>query len=77
MTLKKHGFIYSNGHYLTEFKLIIDINKRESNIVNNDIIKNNIGEVVKPVDCNKLNSLQEQTEYRIMNIQNIVYRKKR
>ena len=58
MTLKKHGFIYSNGHYLTEFKLITDINKRENNIVNNNIVKNNIGEVVKPVDSNKLNSLK-------------------
>ena len=61
---------------MTEFKLITDINKTENNIVNNNIVKNNMGEFVKPVDCNKLNSLKEQTEYKIINIQNIVYRKK-
>ena len=62
MTFKKQGFIYSNGHYLTEFKLITDLNNREKNIVNNNIVKNNIEEVVKPVNCNKINSLKEQTE---------------
>ena len=76
MLLKKIGRIYSNGHWLFQFKLVTDMNKKENTIVNINIVKNAIGNSVKPVNCNKLNSLQEQKEYKIINMQNVKYRKK-
>ena len=40
--LKKIGRIYSNGHWLFQFKLVTDMNKKENTIVNNNIVKNTI-----------------------------------